>query len=53
MENMVLDAKTKENLRRQLAALEKQMQLDGNDLDYEAHLHLVRGLRQILNQSGE
>ena len=50
---MSLSPETRERLQKQIDALQKRMQLDSNDLDYETHLHTVRTLQRILDRRDE
>ena len=50
---MSLPEETRQKLQRQIDALKKRMLYDANDLDYEAHLHMVRTLQNVLDHGKE
>lgn len=47
----MMQPETRANILRRIEALRKQMQQDGNDLEYEQHLHMVRDLESLLKKS--
>ena len=48
---MALSQEVKEKLQKCIDELKKRMQYDANDLDYETHLHQVRELQKLINNS--
>lgn len=48
---MALSQEVKEKLQKRIDELKKRMQYDANDLDYETHLHQVRELQKLINNS--
>ncbi|WP_196593690.1 aminoglycoside phosphotransferase [Pectinatus sottacetonis] len=43
----------RQKIQKRIEELKKRMNYDANDLEYETHLHIMRDLQQILDNSGK